>query len=349
MSTEQPQIFFGGPDLKKNLLRDVLLDQIKSSTPGSKIIWVCYYLNDPKIIETLNYAANNDIYVEVIIDADARCTDINHNFLKLIESTSKIHITQIKLKKFWQYLGIRWNPHLHSKLYYFSSPQPKIMIGSYNPTAGSEHLNYQQLSEIGDHSISHNVLTSIPDTMVIEKFLTYITQLKSPILRKLSRFSQLHNDTHRFNQWSINFLPTVSQHPIDRLLSENDENATIKCAISHLKGPGILHSLKQAIKKGKKIEVVLENSQRRVSKRHMLFLDKHHIDYHQPKSSEHCLMHNKFIIYKSDREHRVMFGSFNWSTRSRYLNHEIIACTDNSNFVDNFENRWQTLISYSDA
>ena len=99
MSTEQPQIFFGGPDLKKNLLRDVLLDQIKNSTPGSKIIWVCYYLNDPKIIETLNYAANNDIYVEVIIDADPRCTDINHNFLKSLRVGKQGSNNTDKIKK----------------------------------------------------------------------------------------------------------------------------------------------------------------------------------------------------------------------------------------------------------
>jgi len=347
MSTEQSSIYFGGPDLKKNLLRDELLDRIKNTDPNGKILWVCYYLNDPQIVEALIAAANRNVYVDIIIDIASRRADINDDCINTLDTPSiiNINVTRVILKNIWHYLGIRWNPHLHSKLYYFSSPHPHVLIGSYNPTAGSDHLTEQQLSEIGDHSISHNVLASISEPEIIEKLIEYTTKLQSPISRKFSRLTNLHNSTHRYNQWSIDFLPSLNQHPVDKLLTNNDDNATIKCAISHLKGPGFLRSLKIALKKGKKIEIVLENNERRISKQYVSFFDKHQIQYHQPTMNDYCLMHNKFIIYKSNHEHRVMFGSFNWSTRSRYLNHEIIACTDNVDIVNKFEMRWQQLIS----
>lgn len=345
MPTKQSQIYFGGPDLKKNILRDILLDRINHSRPGSKIIWVCYYLNEPMIIESLLQAANNNIDIDIIIDENPRCPDINDNFLSALNSSNKINVFKVRLKKFWNFFGIKWNPHLHSKLYYFSFPKPHALIGSYNPTASTDHLSNHQIDEIGDHSISHNVLASISDPVVIDKLLEYSETLKSSITRNISRISLLHNHTHQCNQWLLNFLPSITKHPLNKLFLKNDNNASIKCAISHLKGPGITRPLKSALKKGKKIEIVLEASKRRISSQHLSFLDSNHINYHQPVLDNHCLMHNKFVIYKSDAEHRVMFGSFNWSTRSRFLNHEIVASTDNSEIVNEFELRWQQIIS----
>ena len=346
MSSKQSQIYFGGPDAEKNLLRDLLLEKIHLSQPGSKIIWVCYYLNDPLIIDALILAAQKNVYVDVIIDSNPRYSNINDELLRKLSISRElnVNITRIKLKKIWNLVGIRWHPHLHSKLYYFSSPHTQALIGSYNPTAGSEHLDDKQLKAIGDHSISHNVLASIVDPYIISKLLEYAAALKST-QNKLSRFTQLHNRVHTSNQLSINFLPTFTQHPIERLLTKKDDNTSIKCAISHFKGPGILRSLKNALNKGKKIEIVLERSERRISKHHLQFLDKHSIQHYQPELPNHCLMHNKFIIYKSSKEHCVMFGSFNWSTRSKYLNHEIIACTDIPEIVQKFEMRWHNLIS----
>ena len=347
MSSEQSQIYFGGPDVKKHLLRDLLIEKIHLSQPGGKIIWVCYYLNDPHIIDALLDAAQRNVHVDIIIDSNPRCPSINDELSFKLDALSEgnINITTIKLKNIWNLIGIRWHPHLHSKLYYFSTPHPQALIGSYNPTADSDHLNDKQLSEIGDHSISHNALASITDPYIINKLIKYSNTLKSSTTKFFSRITQLHNRTHNSNQWSINFLPTFSQHPADQLLTKNDNNATIKCAISHLKGPGILRSFKNALNKGKKIEIVLESSERRISKHHLQFLNNQNIQYHQPKLHSHCLMHNKFIIYQSSNEHCVMFGSFNWSTRSRYLNHEIIARTDSPDIVEKFEMRWHKLIS----
>ncbi len=40
-----------------------------------------------------------------------------------------------------------------------------------------------------------------------------------------------------------------------------------------------------------------------------------------------------------------MFGSFNWSARSRLLNHEVIASTHNKDIVAAFEKRWDQMVA----
>ena len=161
----------------------------------------------------------------------------------------------------------------------------------------------------------------------------------------LARLSPTHNVTFHSQKWAIDFLPRLSRHPINTLLSKNDSNTYIKCAISHLKGPGTLKPLTAAVKTGKKIELILESSQRRVPNKHLAFLDKNKIKYYQPKLAKNCLMHSKFILYHSDQEHCVMFGSFNWSARSWILNHEVIACSHDKEIVAAFEQRWQQMIT----
>ena len=119
----------------------------------------------------------------------------------------------------------------------------------------------------------------------------------------------------------------------------------IKCAISHLKGPGTINALSSAIKSGNSIEILLDASERRVSQKFLSFLKQKQINYYQPLLPDNCLMHNKFILYEDDYQSSVMFGSYNWSTRSKFLNHELIAHTTNNNVIAAFKQRWQEIIT----
>lgn len=339
-------IYFGGPDLTKNHLRDTLQQHIEAIPSGGKICWMCYYFNEPSLLDTLLAASQRGVHIDLIIDGNPRTPEINQLTIQklTLQVPPLINIIKVKKKPFWEYLGIHWHPHLHSKLYYFSHPFPHVLIGSYNPTAGLDYLSQEMLEKIGDHSISHNVLVNITDSVSVDTLHKYFSDMQQPWNRRLSRILSSHNQTHNSNQWQLDFLPRLASHPIDTLLKNQDPNATVKCAISHFKGPGILRSLKSAIKIGKNIEIILESNPRRVSKQHLAFLDCHKIKYYQQKISENCLMHNKFILYESEKENCVMFGSFNWSARSRYLNHEITACTNDKKIVAAFKNRWNQMI-----
>ena len=345
MHSSTSNIYFGGPDLKQYLLRDVLVDSIRNTPTGGHISWMCYYLNEPKIIQTLLDAANRGVNIIIFIDANPRVPEVNLPCIAQLRQQSSIKVITAQKKPIWEYFGVNWHPHFHAKLYYFSHPNPHILIGSYNPTAGSEQLSHDMLQQIGDHSTSHNVLIDIADLDITRNLNRYTCNMQKPWYRKLARVLPSHNHCYRNGEWEINFLPRIRPHPIKALLNKKDDNAILRCAISHLKGPGIMGALTNALRLGKKIEILLEPSERRVSKNYLSFLERNQIPTYRPTLPKYCLMHNKFILYKTDNEQRIMFGSFNWSARSRYLNHEIIASTTNNTIFSAFQERWLQMLS----
>ena len=345
MHSSTSKIYFGGPDLERHLLRDVLVDSIRNTPKGGHINWMCYYLNEPKIIQTLLDAANRGVKIVVFIDANPRVPEINLPGITQLREHSSIKVIAARKKPVWEYFGLNWHPHFHTKLYYFSHPNPHTLIGSYNPTAGFEQLSHNLLDQIGDHSISHNALIDIAERDIVTDLNNYAGNIQKYWYRKFARVLPSHNKCHSNGEWEINFLPRIKSHPIKTLLNKKDENAILRCAISHLKGPGILGALTNALKLGKRIEILLEPSERRVSKSYLSFLEHNQIPCYRPELPKNCLMHNKFILYKTDKEQRIIFGSFNWSARSRYLNHEIIASTVNNNIFSAFQERWQQMRS----
>lgn len=311
------------------------------------IHWVCYYLHDQLILDALVNAATRGVTITIFIEANPRIPEVNQSSIEYLRkhSPAQIKIIPARKKPAWEYFGLHWHPHFHGKLYYFSHPSPHVLVGSYNPTAGADELSNHLLGEIGDHSISHNALVDITDHIAVSILVKHITALHQRWFRSLARFTPAHNQTHHAGDWNINFLPRLRSHPIQQLLTKNDKNTVIKCAISHLKGPGIRRALLNALRLGKDIEILLDATQRRVSQEHLSFLEHNNIRYHQPTLPPNCLMHNKFILCESENEASVTFGSYNWSARSRYLNHEIIASTCDQNIVASFKKRWRQIVS----
>lgn len=341
-------VYFGGPDLNKNYLRDKLLHSIDATPDEGNIDLMCYYLNDVSILNALIKASSRGVVISIFVDAAPRIPSVNDLSIRYLRKhePNKINIIAAHKKPIWEYLGLNWHPHFHTKLYYFSHPVPQIYIGSYNPTAGADELSEEIINEIGDHSISHNVLVNIRDQDTVSLLRKYISNMQLRRFRSLARLNPWHNRTHSTEGWTINFLPTVVTHPFHNLLTKNEE-AEIKCAISHLKGPGIKRLLEKALRSGKNLEVLLDSTERRVPRKILSFFDQNKIQYHQPTLPVNCLMHNKYILYKSATENKVTFGSYNWSARSRYLNHELIVTTDNKEIVTDFYTRWNQIISTS--
>ena len=339
---------FGGPDLKKNNLRDILLQSIDAIPEGGNIVWMCYYLNDSSILHALVKASLRGVAITVLVDAKPRVPSVNNSSIHYLDkyATGNINVIAAHKKPLWEYLGLNWHPHFHTKLYYFSHPVPNVYVGSYNPTAGAGELSEDIISQIGDHSISHNVLVNISEQEIVTVLRKYTEKMQHHSFRSIARLAPWHNRTHCSQDWKINFLPTMGNHPIRNLLTTNEE-AKIKCAISHLKGPGIKRLLESALRTGKNLEVLLDSTERRVPQQILSFFDQNKIQYHQPKLPINCLMHNKYILYKSATESKVIFGSYNWSARSRYLNHELIVTTSNKAMVADFNTRWEQVVSTS--
>ena len=342
MQTTHKDIYFGGPDLKKNALRNVLLESIQAVPAGGEITWMCYYLNEQSILNALINAAKNGVNITILIDKNPRTPDVNKESLSQLKKINEIKLIALQKKPFWEYFGINWHPHFHSKYYYFSHPAPHVYIGSYNPTAGINELGSEIINVIGDHSISHNLLVKINDISLVNQLQAHIYSLKKHITRYFARLLPSQNKAYKNENWEIDFLPRISRHPIISLMYKKDEHAKLKCAISHLKGPGIKKALLYALR-NKSVEILYEPSQRRVSNDYIKFLQNNGAIVHQPKLPDHCLMHNKFILYETQQDKKVFFGSYNLSARSRLLNHEIIASINDSEVFRVFNLRWDII------
>jgi phosphatidylserine/phosphatidylglycerophosphate/cardiolipin synthase-like enzyme len=58
-------------------------------------------------------------------------------------------------------------------------------------------------------------------------------------------------------------------------------------------------------------------------------------------------MHNKFVIVEKSGQRWVIFGSFNWTTRSYWLNYEIGAISTDDTLFKAMSQRWELLKSLS--
>jgi phosphatidylserine/phosphatidylglycerophosphate/cardiolipin synthase-like enzyme len=57
-------------------------------------------------------------------------------------------------------------------------------------------------------------------------------------------------------------------------------------------------------------------------------------------------MHNKFVLAEKGGQRRVIFGSFNWTIRSYWLNYEIGAISANNQLYNAFAERWEVMDAY---
>jgi phosphatidylserine/phosphatidylglycerophosphate/cardiolipin synthase-like enzyme len=54
-------------------------------------------------------------------------------------------------------------------------------------------------------------------------------------------------------------------------------------------------------------------------------------------------MHNKFVLVEDDNQRWVIFGSFNWTTRSFWLNREVCVISRDPRLFGAFHDRWLAL------
>jgi phosphatidylserine/phosphatidylglycerophosphate/cardiolipin synthase-like enzyme len=52
-------------------------------------------------------------------------------------------------------------------------------------------------------------------------------------------------------------------------------------------------------------------------------------------------MHNKFLLAEDAGSRWIAFGSYNWTTRSFWLNREICVISRDSDLFRAFEERWE--------
>ena len=335
------EVHFGGPDMPAYRLRDLLAQRIAAVPSGGAIDWVTYYFRDRRLAEALLRAHRRGVKVTVTLEKDPRTTYANETVAAMLSGQGGLGsgFRSLSLRK----IPIPFKPHLHEKLYCFSHPQPIAFIGSFNSSGDGFEDDRAIIDEIGDQDRGHNVLVGLADPLLVGRLVEHARLIHRARCLMLYRFSKNANQAVRGKDTEIHFWPRVRPHPVLQFLSRLGAKARIRIAASHMKGASVVKAIIELAYRGAAVEILAEPTLRRVPVEVEGMLTQAGISFRRVTHPEGLPMHNKFVLAEKGSQRWVMFGSFNWTDRSYWLNHEIGAISTNDQLFDAFARRWDAL------
>jgi phosphatidylserine/phosphatidylglycerophosphate/cardiolipin synthase-like enzyme len=344
-------IHFGGPDLPPQRLRDLLAQRVAAVPSGGAIDWVTYYFRDRRLAQELLNASRRGVRVTVTLDGRPRTEHANDAVIAMLSGPEGLGdgLRIISPAGIPTLDGKRLRPRLHTKLYCFSHPAPVAYIGSFNPSGDQPEKEPDVIRKIGDQDRGHNVLVGIHDPVLVQHLQAYagwMFQTRHPLLQRFSRFA---NRPCRGEDTGIYFWPRMLRHPVMKLLNQIAPGARIRVAVSHLKGNAIAGALRGLADRGAELEIIAGATERRVPAAIEEKFTTAGVAFKRVGQADGLPMHNKFVIAEKNGQRWSIFGSFNWNTRSYWLNHEIGAISTNRQLWEAFAERWKAMINQADS
>jgi phosphatidylserine/phosphatidylglycerophosphate/cardiolipin synthase-like enzyme len=339
------EAFFGGPDLPANCLRDLLAEHIAAIPAGGTIDWVTYYFRDRRLAEELLRANRRGVKVTVTLEKSPRTARANKDVISMLSGPNGLgsRFRTLVLRRVPTLPGIMWKPHLHEKLYCFSHPRPVAFIGSFNPSGDGPDDDPGIIDEIGDQDRGHNVLVGLVDPVLVARLVEHSRWIHRAQCTMLHRFTAAANRPVKGENTTIHFWPRVRPHPAVQFLLRLGAGARIRIVASHIKGTPVVKSIIRLTQNGAIVEILAEPTLRRVPVAVEQRLTQAGILFRRITHPECLPMHNKFVLAEKSGQRWVIFGSFNWTMRSYWLNYEIGAISTNDQLFDAFSRRWEAL------
>jgi phosphatidylserine/phosphatidylglycerophosphate/cardiolipin synthase-like enzyme len=346
-TTASDKIFFGGPDLPPGRLRDVLAERIAAVPAGGAIDWVTYYFRDRRLAEELLRAHSRGVKITVTLEGHPRTPDANAEVVAMLsgpdglgEGFRTVSVAGVPTPS-----GNLLKPRLHEKLYCFSHPKPVAFIGSFNPSGDDPEKRPDIICEIGDQDRGHNVLVGLSDPVLVDGLVRHARWTNRARHSVLGRFFASGKKTLRAGDTEVHFLPRLSPHAVARFLGRFGEGSRVRIAASHISGRSTLNAIIGLARRGAALEVLAESTLRRVPVEVEDNLTGAGIPFRRISHPEGLPMHHKFLLVEQNSQRWVVFGSYNWTTRSYWLNHEICAISTDRQLYTAFAERWEVLES----
>jgi phosphatidylserine/phosphatidylglycerophosphate/cardiolipin synthase-like enzyme len=349
-STENPhfRIFFGGPDCQPRTLHDLLNSHVSAVPSGGEILWATYYFRDEALADALVLAKKRGVSVRVTLEGKPRTGRANLPVLAKLQGTGNLagdcralkHIYPDNLD-FWK------RPRLHLKLYYFSHPEPHVLVGTFNPS-GNQPEDPSIIAKIGDQDRGHNHLVEITDSRLVAPLRDHLRLLHGGLHGPWERLLPRNNRVLRAGDSMIYLFPRLRRDIIRKKLLSLPKGTSLRMAISHLNDKEMGKTLLHLTRQGVKIQILAHDTERRVPRWIENLLDGHLLfrRYHHP---EGLPMHNKFILIDSQQSREVMFGSMNLSKGSLHANHELLVVSANPLLYEAFRERWDQMLDETQA
>jgi hypothetical protein len=342
-------VHFGGPDLPARRLRDVLAERVAAVPAGGAIDWVTYYFRDRPLAEELLRAHRRGVSVTLTLEGQPRTGHANDAVVRILSGPAGLG-EGLRVATFPR-VPIPWGgmkrPRLHEKLYCFSHPEPIAYIGSFNPSGDEPEDEPEILDEIGDQDRGHNVLVGFREPSLVTGFVTHARWLHRSSRHVLSGCLTRACRALTSDDNEIHFLPRLRPHPAVRSLGRFGAGARIRMAGSHIKGAGVVNTLVKMAGNGADFQILAEHTQRRVPTKVERRLRTAGVAIRRVTHPEDLPMHNKFVLAEEGADRWAVFGSFNWTTRSFWINREICAISSDRRLFDAFAERWEALETQS--
>jgi len=342
-----PEVYFGGPDLPPRRLRDLLEARVHAVPADGRIDWVTYYFRDRRLAGALLDARRRGVQVAVTIDARPRTVHASARVAAMLAGPGGLGegFRAVRMCRVPTPSGRLQTPHLHEKIYCFSHPTPAAFVGSFNPSGDEPEEDPEIIEEILDQDRGHNVLVAFRDARLVRALHQHVAWVHGTRLPGLAGSLARATRTVAAGPTRIHFLPRLGPHPVVRLLRRLGPGARVQIAGSHVKGTAVVRTLVGLARRGASVQVIAEPTLRRVPSRVEDALRSAGIGFRRLVSAGGLPMHNKFVLVEHGGRRRLAFGSFNWTTRSFWLNREVCVVSEDEVLLRAFQERWQALAS----
>ena len=320
------RIEFGGPDLAPRRLRDLLQRHVDEAPPGSRIDWATYYFRDRALAEALIRASDRGVKVRLVLEAQPRRQDANKAVVAMLKEhglRGGFHLRSPVGRD-----GAKG--HLHAKIYAFSDPEI-AWIGSFNPS-GDDPDDPEVIAEIGDQDRGHNLLLGVERPRLVTTLRRYIDGLveppRTPLWQRFLSYWRVRDGNTR-----LFFYPRITTLVVEPHIALLPRSGSVRAAISHLKKGALTRSLAKAAERGADIDLLVHDTERRVSAKAFQFLEEAGVDIRRVSDADDLPMHAKFILVRRGRRTTAWLGSYNFNDKSRYDNAEVLLSTTDPHIV----------------
>ena len=341
-ASSQSGVFWGGPDRPSRCLRDLLEERILAVPSGGEILWVTYYFRDEALAKALLQARSRGVTVRVAIEGNPRTGTVNSGVCKLLGDNGGLgrglRIIRHRLvdNRFFR------TSRLHEKLYYFSHPEPSVLVGTFNPS-GNRPEDPDIIRNIGDQDRGHNLLVDITDPVLVEGLHGHAQHLFKAHHGPWERYLPINNRTVSAGKTKVLFFPRSKRTDLDELFTGLNPGNSLRMAISHLNDRRMCRRLFALAGQGVTIEILAHDTKRRVPSWVEREMKKNGIRFLRYLHPEGLPMHNKFMLFEIGEETTLAFGSMNLSTRSLHANHELLVISNDQELVRHFCRRWDEM------
>jgi phosphatidylserine/phosphatidylglycerophosphate/cardiolipin synthase-like enzyme len=325
----------------------VLAQRISAVPAGGSIEWVTYYFRDLRLAQALIQAKNRGVRVTVSLEGRPRIPHANDSVIAMLSGPGGLGegLRVVKLTGIPSPPTKSWKPQLHEKLYCFSHPRPIAFIGSFNPSGNMPDEDREIIREIGDQDRGYNVLVGFLEPDLVEKLVDHAKQIHHESTSLFYRFSRDANRAIHGTDTTIHLWPRVSSHPVIEFLEKVSNKARVRVVASHIRTASAVETMIALARRGVGLEIFSEATHRRVTPKVERLLTSAGIRFRRIRISGELPMHLKFVLVEDDTQAWSIFGSFNWTKPSFWLNHEIAAISSNRQLFEAFAERWDMLES----